>query len=99
MNTSSNPHCDLVLVFTAGGQAVLEEDGDPVWASDDDDDFREEFGHDFLEESDTQAVLEYLIEEDVIDATEGPLVAIEVESYEVGAAESEVDDEELASAH
>jgi hypothetical protein len=80
--TDPDDHGELVLVFTAGGQAVLEEDGDVVWSSDDDEDFQEELMIDFLSEGDTIAVLHYLIDNDYIEEAESPDVAIEIESYD-----------------
>lgn len=75
----------LTLVFLVGGQAVLEEgEGDSaelIWASDDDDDFIEQFPDGFLTENDKEAVLNYLVDEDVIEEADLPDVLIEVESY------------------
>lgn len=71
---------DLCLVFTAEGGCILEEDGEPVWFSDDDDDFAEQFGDDFLTEEDSREVLNYLEEEGLIDPEEKPEVDIEQEN-------------------
>lgn len=76
----------LTLVFLVGGQAVLEEgEGDSieqVWASDDDEDFVNVVDHPFLTQEDTEAILAYLVEQDMIEEADAPDVAIEVESYE-----------------
>lgn len=75
----------LTLVFLVGGQAVLEEgEGESteiVWASDDDEDFSEQFPDGFLTETDKEAVLNYLVDEDLIDEADLPDILIEVESY------------------
>jgi hypothetical protein len=70
----------LVLVFTAEGQAVLEEDGVAVWMSDDDDDFQEQFGNEFLDpDSDSAEILNWLEEEGWIETEEKEEVEIETE--------------------
>lgn len=54
----------LVLLFTAEGGVVLEEDGEPVWMSDDDDDFLTEFDNAFLDpDEDGRKILNWLEEE------------------------------------
>lgn len=73
---------ELVLVFTVGGQAVLEEDEEIVWSSDNDEDFLEEVGAGFLTEEDALRILTYLQESDVVTEAEAPDIAIEVESYD-----------------
>lgn len=76
----------LTLVFLVGGQAVLEEgegeDTEQVWASDDDEDFVDVIDHPFLTQEDAEAVLAYLVEQDIIDEADAPDIAIDVESYE-----------------
>lgn len=75
---------ELTLIFTAEGQAVLEEDGEPVWMSDDDDDFQVEFGNEFLDpDQDSREILNWLEEEGWIDTEEKEDVTIEIE-YEDG---------------
>lgn len=71
----------LTLVFTAEGGCVLEEDEEPVWFSDDDDDFAEKFGNDFLTaDQDAQDVLDWLEDEGYLESEEKPEVAIEEEN-------------------
>lgn len=78
----------LTLVFTAEGQCVLEEDDEAVWMSDDDDDFQEHFGNEFLDaDQDAREILNWLEEEGWIESEEKEKVAIEVE--EDGDAENE----------
>lgn len=76
--------CDLVLTFTSNGNAVLEEEGEAVWFSDDDDDFRELIGNEFLEaDQDSATVLNYLVEEmGIVDEEEKGEVQIEQEDLD-----------------
>ena len=69
----------LTLVFTSNGQVALEENDEQVWSSDNDDDFKEEIGDDFLNEEDSLRVLEYLMEQGIINEREAQLVSIDVE--------------------
>lgn len=79
-DSDSDSASRLVLVFTCTGQAVLEEDDEPVWFSDDDEDFREEFGTEFLsEDDDATKILNWLEEEGFLDPEEKPEVEIETE--------------------
>lgn len=88
LSVSKDPDSDdeeisgLTLIFTAGGQALLEEDGELVWASDDDDDFRQQFPDQFLNESDAPSVLSYLLSAEYLDAIEAPHVIIEIDSFD-----------------
>lgn len=71
---------ELVLVFTAAGQCVLEEDGDTVWTSDSDDDFQEEFGSEFLDaDEDGAKILNWLEEEGWLEEEEKARTEIETE--------------------
>lgn len=68
----------ITLVFI-DGTAVLEEGDEQVWASDDDEDFQEEFGDDLLDEEDAATILTYLIEADYLTEHEAQFAAIEVQ--------------------
>lgn len=72
---------DLALVFTAEGSCVLEEDGEAVWMSDDDDDFAVEFGENLFLEADRDCadVLNYLVDEGWLDEEEKSEVEVETE--------------------
>jgi hypothetical protein len=74
----------LTLIFTQSGHAILEEEGDQTWASDDDEDFSTEIGDDFLDEEDATTVLNYLTEHDIISEREAQMMVIEVEENESG---------------
>lgn len=54
---------EFLLTLTAGGGAELEDlsEGETVWTSQDDEDFREEFP-DFLQYDDVADILDYLEE-------------------------------------
>ena len=90
MNTGTNQSeddedesCDLVLIFTSEGKAILEEEGEAVWFSDDDDDFIEVIGNEFLEaENDAAKILDYLVEEGSIEEDEKEEVEIEQEDLD-----------------
>lgn len=69
----------LTLVFLETGTAVLEEDDDQVWASDDDEDFQDEFGNDLLDEEDAAKVLLYLVKAEYLTEKESQLTAIEIQ--------------------
>lgn len=72
---------ELVLIFTSNGQCALEEDGEQVWASDDDDDFQTEFGTEFLDpDEDSKRILNWLEEEGWIETDEKSQVDIDVET-------------------
>lgn len=72
----------LILAFLTGGQVALEENGEQVWASDDDADFMEEFGDAFHDADDAEEILGYLAEEGIITEEEAENVEIEVESLD-----------------
>jgi hypothetical protein len=73
----------LVLLFTADGHAILEEEGEACWFSDDDDDFATEYGDEFLSpDEDAVSILNYLEDEGYLDATEKGLVQIDEEGSE-----------------
>jgi nicotinic acid phosphoribosyltransferase len=59
-----------------GGAELLDAEGSTLWASDTDEDFRDEF-LDFLQESDVPAVIDYLLDGEIIDE-------YEAEALEVG---------------
>lgn len=69
----------LVLLFRHEGTAELTEDGELVWVSDMDEEFRDQFENELLNEDDAEEVLEYLEEEDYLDSSELPDVIVEVE--------------------
>lgn len=81
----------FILVFCTGGQAQLEQNGDIVWYSDDDEDFREEITDEFLKEEDHKRILEYLVEEDYLTEDQAADCEIEVESLDE---EDEEDEDE-----
>jgi hypothetical protein len=74
---------DLELVLTSGGGAELiqftGEDGKPVWASDSDEGFMEDFPE-FLGEADTERIMDYLIEQEIITEDEADNLEISLES-------------------
>jgi hypothetical protein len=72
----------LTLIFLSSGHAMLEEDGEQTWASDDDEDFELEIGNDTLNEEDTTTVLDYLQEHDIITDREAQTITVQVEGEE-----------------
>jgi hypothetical protein len=70
----------LTLVFLDSGHAVLEEDGEQVWASDDDEDFEAEIGNEDLTIEDLTTLTEYLVEHDIIDERESQTLSVAEES-------------------
>lgn len=80
----------LILAFLTGGQVALEENGEQVWASDDDDEFTAEFGDAFHDADDAEDIIAYLVEEGIVDEEEAEKIEVDVESLD----EKEDDDEE-----
>jgi len=61
----------LELILRAHGPAELvNADEQTLWASDADDDFREDFNDEFLEEDDIGDILEFLVENEIISDKE-----------------------------
>jgi hypothetical protein len=80
MGRRSNPR-ELELAITTDGKAELRdaEKDETLWSSDDDDDFRDEFGEEFLVTEDVaEDVVDYLASRELIDSEE----ADELEIYE-----------------
>ena len=74
------------LILTASGGAELVEhggkaDGQTVWASDADEDFREEFP-DLLDENDAAAVFDYLVEGGYLDDDEADEAELSIEELQ-----------------
>lgn len=80
MSESDEGSGELWLVFLTGGQAIIEEDDEAVWFSDDDDAFIEEFGDSFLDPDDAEDILAYLVDEGIITDEEADAIEIDVES-------------------
>jgi hypothetical protein len=75
------PESVLTLVFCTGGQAQLEEDGEVIWHSDDDDDFRSTISEEFLsEDDDAERIFEFLVDKGILTEEEAEECEIEVES-------------------
>lgn len=72
---------ELLLLFTAGGQAELHEDGELVWSSDSDDEWREDHEDEFIQPSESADVLNFLVDEGWLEQSERGQVEIEVESH------------------
>lgn len=72
---------ELALIFLSTGQCVLEEDGETVWTSDNDDTFQLEFGAEFLDaDSDSTKIINWLEEEGWLDEDEKEQLDIETET-------------------
>ena len=84
----------LELTLLANGGAELTRNTVQVWASDSDDEFADEFGEEFLDENDTEAILNYLVEADFLTDAEADDVDVFVESAEaVGHPSDELEDD------
>lgn len=70
----------LILAFLAGGQVALEENGEQVWSSDDDDEFTQEFGDSFHNVDDAEEIIEYLVDEGIVSEEEADTIEIDEES-------------------
>lgn len=72
----------LSLILTPHGTAeLLNSKDETLWASDADDDFREEFTDEFLSEDDIDDILDFLYENEIIDDDE--LESFEDEDFEI----------------
>ena len=61
----------LELILRAHGTCeLLNADGDTLWASDADEDFKEEFNDEFLTEEDISSILEFLVDNELLSDEE-----------------------------
>jgi hypothetical protein len=61
----------LELILRAHGPAeLLNSQSETLWASDADDDFREEFNDEFLQEEDIGDIVEFLVDHDMLSDEE-----------------------------
>jgi hypothetical protein len=90
------------LVFSADGKAEVLREGATVWASDDDPDFAEEFGHDSaltannqVRESDIADVIDYLLTESVLTPNQAARMKLDIPEtiHVIEDLEAEDDDE------
>jgi hypothetical protein len=94
-----SPPRRLLLTFVAEGGAELAPvlpdgtSGVILWASDDDDDFIEEFGTRVLDENEFEEVVDYLIERGEMTEAEGAALDIDVETLSAGAHDEDSDEE------
>lgn len=83
----------MKLLLTEYGTAILTTDsGEQVWSSDDDADFLEEFGDDFIRDEDAEEIIEYLEEKEELTDDEAEDIEIEVRSLDDTAGDSDDDD-------
>lgn len=81
---------DLTLVFTQSGTAELEDpDGEILWASDEDGDFRAKNPDELLGENDSEEVLTYLSENGFFPEDDIGDVDIEIEGADFDEVQSE----------
>ena len=90
----------LKLILRAHGPAELTNaDDETLWASDADDDFREEFNDEFLQEEDIEDILDYLFDAEILSMNETDNLAsdrwpVEIETLESSAGEQDLDESE-----
>lgn len=90
----------LTLLFCKDGSAVLEENDEPSWASDDDEDFPTEVGDpNTLTVEDATRVLVYLVEQDILDEHESQLCSIEEEDDEPDVIDADFEEVTPSSSH
>jgi hypothetical protein len=88
----------LELLLRAHGPAeLLNAKEETLWASDADDDFREEFNNEFLEEEDIGDILEYLLENDILSEKEFDHFANEDWEANIETLENSIDEPDLES--
>lgn len=92
------PERNLELVFTPQGHAELRPAGNEdeiLWSSDDDDTFSEEVDpSEFLSEKDTEAVIEYLLTNDLLTPEEEQNLEVYEESFDGDDLTENEDDDE-----
>lgn len=86
---------ELELILNEDGSAELIDfsDDSTVWASDSDDDFREEF-RELLGEGDVEHIQDYLIDHGVITAVEADNMEVSVDEGEDGPGDEDDEDDE-----
>jgi hypothetical protein len=84
----------FTLTLLSNGGAELTRNTVQVWASDSDDEFAEQFGEEFLDENDTEAILEYLVEAGRLSDDEADAAEIEVETLERPPGDDDEEDED-----
>lgn len=57
----------LILLEAGGAQLTNDNELDVLWASDNDQAFRDEFGDELLTEDDVTEIFEYLVEKNILD--------------------------------
>lgn len=70
---------NITLVFLPDGTAILEENDEQVWSSDDDEEFQEDIGDGPFDEEDAGKILEYLIEQEYVTEREAQLASVEIQ--------------------
>ncbi len=84
----------LELILRAHGTCeLLNADEEILWASDADEDFREEFNDEFLNEEDIGDILEYLADNDLLSHEEADRFANEQWEFNVETLEDSVKDD------
>jgi len=71
-----------LLLRHNGTAELLNERDETVWSSDADEDFKDEVSAEFLQESDVEAILDYLVEEKILSETQADEAICEEESLE-----------------
>jgi hypothetical protein len=81
----------LELILRSHGPAELvNSDEETLWASDSDEDFREEFADEFLQEEDIEDILNFLCDAQIISEKEFKMFASEEWSVEIETLENSV---------
>lgn len=87
---------EVILTHNGGVEVVEYLPGDrerTLWASDSDDDFKEEFP-DFIDEDDLEHVLDFLVEREVLTEDEADQAEVSMESLPEAMAAANGDDED-----
>ena len=83
----------LELVLRAHGPAeLLNADEETLWASDADEDFKEEFNDEFLQEEDVGDILEYLADNELLSHEEADKFASGLWEFNIETLEDSVRD-------
>lgn len=83
MSAEDDAEFELILTHTGGAELVQYGEGEPqtVWASDADDDFKQEFP-DLLDENDAAGVFDYLVESGYLEEDEADEALLSVETLD-----------------
>lgn len=89
--SSNARQLELILTATGGAELVALGSGETLWASDTDEDFREEFPE-VLDENDAEAVFDFLVDNDFCSDDEADEAEFSIETLDTPAGVDDPDE-------